>query len=158
YGSVTSSPVLLSVIDPVVTGSPPSQTNNAGATAVFQAGGAGSGPLTYQLIRGGSTPFVGGGKITGAAHPPPTRANVLGADSGHYILIASNSFGAVTTTPPALLSVIDPALLTQPLSRTNHAGSSASFSVQAAGTAPTFQWLNGLTSIAQATNPTLLLP
>ena len=158
YGSVTSAPAMLAIVDPYITTPPGSRLEHAGQTAVFQAQVAGSPPLVYQWFRNGTTPLADDAKISGATSPTLTIADVLGGDRGTYSLLASNSMGAVTTTPPALLSVIDPVLLSQPLNRTNHEGSPASFSVQAYGTAPTFQWIKDFNVLDDATNSTLTLP
>jgi len=65
-----------------------------------------------------------------------TLANVLGADAAAYNVVVTNSRGSVTSTPPTTLTVRDPVILTQPVSRTNHAGTTAIFSVAANGTQP----------------------
>ena len=157
-GVVTSAPAILSVIEPVVALLPANQTNDAGQTALFHAEIVGSAPIAYQWLRDGGAAIVEGGKISGANSATLTIADVMGGDSGNYSLLASNSYGSVTTTPPALLTVIDPILLTQPLSTTNHEGAPVSFSVQAYGTSPAFQWVKDSMLLDEATNSSLFLP
>src|SRR5262249_15821531 len=74
----------------------------------------------------------------------------------------SNLVGAVpaftnSMTLTTATSVLPPVILTQPQSRTNHAGAPAQFTVVAGGTAPAFQWRKNSTAIAQATNSALTL-
>jgi hypothetical protein len=82
---------------------------------------------------------------------------VLGADGGAYTVVVSNEAGAVTSTPPAMLTVIDPVITAQPMSRTNHAGSTAVFSVQAYGTAPEYQWYKNSEPVSGGTQAELVL-
>jgi len=86
-----------------------------------------------------------------------TLVNVLGADAGAYTVVVSNVAGAVTSTPPAMLTVIDPVITAQPVSRTNHAGSTAVFSVQAQGTAPDYQWYKKGVPVSGGTQTELVL-
>ena len=69
----------------------------------------------------------------------------------------SNALGSVTSSP-ALLTVIDPVITSQPVNHTNHAQTAVSFSVGIAGTTPAYQWSKDGTAIDQATNPTLTIP
>lgn len=83
--------------------------------------------------------------------------NVLGADIGAYTVVVSNEAGAVTSTPPAVLTVIDPVITGQPASRTNHAGSAAVFTVHACGTAPQYQWYKDGEAVGGAMQAALVL-
>jgi hypothetical protein len=56
-----------------------------------------------------------------------------------------------------MLTVIDPAIIAQPVSRTNHAGSDAVFSVQAYGTAPEYQWYKNGEPVGGGTQAELVL-
>jgi hypothetical protein len=141
---------------PLLVSQPMGGTYNAGSTAALRAGVGGSTPLSYQWLWNGTNILTDGPRINGSATWALSIANLVRADAGLYSLVVTNAYGSVTSSP-VLLRVIDPALLTQPVSRTNHAGSPASFSVQAAGTAPSFQWLKNATVLDDATNPTLSL-
>ena len=75
----------------------------------------------------------------------------------------SNYEGTVTAftnpiTVTAATIPISPAILVQPTSRTNHAGTTAEFSMNASGTTPAFQWLKNAAAINQATDAALILP
>jgi hypothetical protein len=51
-----------------------------------------------------------------------------------------------------------PEILVPPSSRTNHAGTTADFSVTVSGTSLSFQWLKNAAAMSEATNATLVLP
>ena len=98
-----------------------------------------------------------GPQWTGSASNILSLVNVLGPDSGIYTVVVSNLAGAVTSSPPAVLTVIDPVITAQPLSRTNHAGSVAVFSAQACGTAPEYQWYRDGEAVSEGTQAELVL-
>ena len=84
-------------------------------------------------------------------------SNVLAIAAGSYTVIVANGAGSVTSSP-AVLTVIDPAVNTQPVSRTNIAGDTANFFVGAAGTgtpALSYQWRYNGTDIMDATHDSL---
>jgi hypothetical protein len=75
----------------------------------------------------------------------------------------SNYVGTIAAfTNPVTVTVatvsIPPVILIQPASRTNHAGTTAEFGVNASGTSLSFGWLKNSAAMNQATNPTLVLP
>ena len=83
-----------------------------------------------------------------------TIPSTLGSDAATYTLLASNFLGTASTTG-AVLTVIVPASITvQPVSQTVGDGSNVTFTVIAAGTAPTYQWFKGSTNIPGATAST----
>ena len=149
-GSATSSSATLTIIDPpFITGQPASRTNNAGTTATFTVTATGTTP-TYQWFKGAAA-------ISGATTSTLTLLNVSDADAASYKVVLSN-VAAVVTSSPATLTVIDPPFITsQPSSRTNNAGTTATFTVVATGTAPSYQWFHGASSISGATAATLTL-
>ncbi len=151
-GVVTSSPpATLTVIDaPVITGGPASRTNNAGTTATFTVTATGTSP-SYQWYKGATS-------IGGATTATLTLVNVQDGDAASYSVVLSNAAGVATSSPPAMLTVIDAPVITgEPLSRTNNAGTTATFTVTATGTSPGYQWYKGATSISGATTATLTL-
>jgi hypothetical protein len=134
-------------IDP--SGQPQSRTNNAGTRATFTVTANGSAP-SYQWQLNGAD-LYNGVRISGAASPTLSISGVLANDEGTYTVIVGNGAGSVTSSN-AVLTVLDPAVNTQPVSRTNIAGDTANFFVGAAGAVPlSYQWrLNG-TDIPDAT-------
>ena len=158
YGSATSATAVLRVWDPPVIMTPPtSATNAAGATTVLSVVAAGTGPLRYQWYRDVTNILSDGAGVIGSASNVLSLVNLLGAADGAYTVVARNGAGVVTSTPPAMLTVMDPIITAQPLSQTNHAGSTAVFSVQAYGTAPQYQWRKDGSPISGATQPALTL-
>ncbi len=135
FGAVTSAPAMLMVTasPPVILTPPSSQTVALGDTVVLTISSAGSLPLGYQWLFNASP-------IPGAGTTSLELTDVQVSQSGSYTVIITNAFGAVTS-PPAVLTVLDPAIVTQPADQLVILGTTASFSVVAAGTAPLgFQW------------------
>jgi hypothetical protein len=132
-GVVTSSNATLVVIDPIITNEPVSLTVNLGSPASFSVGAYGTSPH-YQW-------YINGVGINGANASTYAIASAANSDQGSYTVVVTNIYGAVTNAPPATLTVISPPVIThQPSSRTNNAGTTATFTVTATGTAPTYQW------------------
>ncbi len=155
YGSVTSLVATLSTVDPYLSNQPRSRTNNAGTTATFTAPVAGTAPLTWQWHKGAAV-LDDGGNISGAYTATLTLSNVLGGEMGGYWATASNSLGSVTSAV-ATLSVADPCVTSQPASQKVSPGQTASFSVAAAGTAPSYQWRKSGVPLPGATTTTLVV-
>jgi len=153
-GGMTTS-ANLTVIDPILTSTPASRTNLAGTVATFSTAAIGTLPLTYQWFWNGTNVLKDGGKIGGAQSAMLVISNALGADMGSYAVVVSNGVGIAITSPPAVLTVIDPIITSQPLDQTNGAGSVALFSVGVRGTSPRYQWFKGVMAINGATNSTL---
>jgi hypothetical protein len=151
YGSVTSSPAatLTVNIPPSITTEPASQSAIAGSTVLFSVGATGTAPLSYQWQAGsggGYTNLFDGGTVSGSTSNVLTLTGVTTNWALNYVVMVSNSAGAVTSTPAATLTVtVPPAITNQPASQTNSVGGTASFSVGATGTAPlSYQWQAGL--------------
>ena len=151
YSALNTSNATLTVIDPpIITAQPFNLTNNAGSTATFTVQASGTDPA-YQWFKG-TLP------ISGAVLPTLTLTNVQDADMAGYTVVLTNLAGSATSAPPATLTVIDPPIITtQPLSRTNNAGSTATFTVTANGTTPYYQWFKDSLPISGAVLPTLTL-
>lgn len=80
--------------------------------------------------------------------------NVLQA--GNYLAVVSNALGSATSAPAALTVLGPPVIVTPPSPQATYLGEDATFTVQAAGTAPlTYQWLFQGGAITGATNATL---
>ncbi|MFM2082855.1 MAG: hypothetical protein RL380_1546, partial [Verrucomicrobiota bacterium] len=153
-GSVTSGNARLTVVDiaPVITSQPASRTNNANSTASFSVSVTGTTPRTFQWRFNGTN-------IVNATNSSLSVANVLPANAGNYSVVIANALGSVTSSN-ALLTVIvlAPTITSQPASRTNAVGTTATFTVSLSGSTPrTFQWRRNGVNIAGGTNQTLTL-
>jgi len=147
FGVVTSTPpaTLTVIAPPVISQEPANQTNNAGTTATFTVAGTGT-FLNYHWFKNGNV-LSDGGNILGSTTATLTLNNVQDADVAGYTVTLSNAAGSVTSAPPATLTVIDPPVITQqPVSITNNAGTTATFTVAATGTLPSYQWFKNATN------------
>jgi uncharacterized delta-60 repeat protein len=137
--AITSAVATLTVIDPLLTSQPASQTNNAGTTATFTASAIGTTNLSYQWLKNG-TNLAEGGNISGASTTTLTLTNLLGGDAGAYQFVAANIWGSMTSAVASLI-VIDPLIVTNPASQLAHRGQTATFTSFARGTEPLqYQW------------------
>ena len=162
YGDGSAWFVETAIGPPVMSSQPGDLTNVALTTATFTALATGAAPLTWQWVKDGMD-LTDGGNIFGSQTSALTVSNVLGADSGQYLAVISNPSGAVTSRI-ASLTVLDPWFLSQPLNRTNPAGTTVSLAAPTVGTPPlTCQWSqDGVTlanggNISGAQTPTLQL-
>jgi hypothetical protein len=150
YGSVTSSPAatLTVNIPPSITTEPASQSAIAGSTVLFSVGATGTAPLSYQWQAGSGgtyTNLMDGPQVSGSASNVLTITGVTTNWALNYVVIVGNSYGSVTSSPAATLTVnVPPAITTEPASQTNSVGSNVLFSVTATGTPPlSYQWQAG---------------
>lgn len=81
---------------PTITAQPASQTVNAGATATFSVVAGGTGPFTYQWLKGGNA-IVG---ATTASYTTPVLAAT--DNGGQYSVKVGNANGTVTSTAVTL--------------------------------------------------------
>ena len=151
-GSVTAGPATLTVdpaAAPAITGQTGAQTVVAGATVSFAVTATGSPTLTYQWN-------LNGAAIPGATQPTFSIAAAAAANSGAvYTVTVSNPVASVTSSPMALTvtAAAAPSIVQQPASLSVLANGQATFTVQAAGSAPMFyQWQFNGVSIAGATS------
>ncbi len=140
-GSATSSVAVLTVLTPPgILTNPQSFTNAAGGAAMFSATAGGSAPLTYQWTFNGNN-LSSGGRITGATSNVLTITGLTTTDAGGYALKVSNPVGVATSSVATLVVLSPPVVGNNPSSQTVTAGSNASFTVTASGTAPLgYQW------------------
>lgn len=100
-GSITSAAATLTVNGPPVIQTPPvSQTAYVGGSVTFTVGATGSGTLSYQWQRGGTT-------SVGTNGPSFTISPVSLTDQNTYNVVVSNSAGPTPSTS-ATLSVVQP--------------------------------------------------
>ena len=72
-------------------------------------------------------------------------------DAGSYTVVVSNSAGAVTSAPPAVLTVLQPPIITlMPSDQTAAPGANVRFTVRATGREPmTYQWTCNGTALTE---------
>ncbi len=139
---------------------PPAAAMAVAGTEVFlTVAAAGQAPLAYQWRRNGAS-LGNSTHLSGGNTGTLIISNAQPADMGGYDVIVSNSFGSVTSAPPASLTVYTaPVIVSQPNGITTNAGSEVTFAVTAMGVAPlTYQWRRNLISIAGANGPSYTLP
>lgn len=140
--SITNPPTLSDL------GQPVSRTNNAGTTATFTVSPDGTPPFTYRWWKD-TQPLSDGANVSGAGTATLTLTNVLAAQAGSYFVGVTNGAGGTASTV-AVLTVNDPAVLSQSGSRTCFSGDTAIVSVAAAGTPPlSFQWYKDGMALAE---------
>ncbi|MFT3866939.1 MAG: HYR domain-containing protein [Nibricoccus sp.] len=152
-GSMTSSAATLSVkIPPSITTQPINATVTAGKNASFRVVASGSTTLAYQW-------YFNGVAISGANAATCTITAAQSANAGVYSVVVSNMVGNATSAG-AILTVNNPVVITSPpASLSITVGSTATFSVEATGTAPfTYQWRRNSVAIAGATSSSYIVP
>jgi hypothetical protein len=161
-GSVTTSNATLTVKDMLfIDSQPQSQTVSAGATVTFNVTVYGAPPFVFQWYFNG-TPL--GPPATGTNLSSCILTNVGTNQAGNYSVEVVNGYGGLTSSNAALTVVALPAITTQPVSRTNNAATTATFSVVASSLSPlSYQWQKNNTNlvnagrISGATNSTLTI-
>lgn len=127
----------------VVAGTPASFSITATESAAAQASGA----VQYQWLKNGTT------VLTGSTAAGLSFSPVLGDNGSTYQCIASNAYGAVTSTPAIHLTVTSTAVAPYNAGSfqnlTNAVGDNVSITVSAGGTTPlTYQWFAGTTQLS----------
>jgi len=159
-GIVTSISATLNVSSsvgaPTITTQPQSQTVTVGQTATFSVAVTGTAPFAYQWYENRK-------EIDGATSSTYTTPDVASTDSGSTFTVEiSNSVGSVTSSPATLTVTTDtgaPAITTQPQSQTIAPGQTATFYVDATGTAPlVYQWYMNGSEISGATSSSYTTP
>ncbi len=105
-GAATSMMATLIVtgVPPGITAQPVNLTALPGYTASFSVSAAGTGPLLYQWERDGNG-LADGDWLSGATSQSLTISNLQISDLGSYLVIVSNAYGSITSTPASLLVV-----------------------------------------------------
>lgn len=152
-GTVTSEAATLTLPGssaPVVTTQPHSISTPSGSSATFSVVASGSG-LSYQWYKDSAA-------ISGATGSSYTVASADSTAAGSYFVRITNAGGTVDSNSVTLTiaAATAPRITAQPSSKTVSAGSSATFSVTASGTAPlTYQWYKDGVAVSGATSSTL---
>jgi hypothetical protein len=152
--SVTSNAATLTVnVPPSITTQPLSQTVTAGQTATFTVTAIGTGTLSYQWKKNGTS-------ISGAtAASYTTPATVAGDNGATFTVTVTGNAGNVTSSAAILTVNVSPSITSQPVSTSVTAGQTATFSVTATGTATlTYQWTKNGTAISGATAASYTTP
>ncbi|MCG3125627.1 MAG: hypothetical protein CHACPFDD_00452 [Phycisphaerae bacterium] len=146
-GSATSNAATLTVnVAPSITTHPGSQAVCDGGAVTFSVAASGTGPLGYQWQK--DTVDIGG-----ATNPSYTINPVGAGDAGSYRCVVTNTCGSATSNAATLTVSVAPSVTTQPDSQTACDGSSATFTVVAAGSGPlSYQWQKNTVDIGGATN------
>jgi hypothetical protein len=141
---------------PTIVTQPQSQACIWGGSVTFTAVATGASPLGYQWQKNGVA-LNDGGNVSGSATASLTISNVTGSDAAGYSVVVSSSFGNVTSAA-AGLTVLDPAITSQPANQVTVVGQTATFNVTAVGTGPlVYQWMFNGTNLPSATNSVLTL-
>ncbi|MEI7732437.1 MAG: immunoglobulin domain-containing protein, partial [Verrucomicrobiota bacterium] len=153
YGRATSQVATLTVtgMPPQIVTSPLSQATIQGSNVTFTSLASGSEPLFYQWQ-------LNNANLSGANSASYTIAAVQMSQAGAYTVVVTNAFGSATSTVATLSVWSVPVIGTPPQSRTNLAGTTASFSVAASGLpTPWYQWWYNGTTLLDQTNTSLTL-
>jgi uncharacterized repeat protein (TIGR03803 family) len=157
--SVQSRQVTLDIIAlPVITSQPTNQAVLEGMTATFSVETASNALLSYQWqFNNGSgfTNLTDLGGISGSMTSSLTISNVSPADVGTYSVMVSNAVGPVTSESATLTLITGhaPVILSGPSDQTILPGTTATFTVSAAGDEPlAYFWQMDGTNLTDAGN------
>jgi predicted outer membrane repeat protein len=134
FGAVTSSTVMVTVLDkPVFTTQPADANVFAGQAFTLTAAVANTASVTYQW-------YLGANAIGGATSSSYSVSNAQAANAGSYTVKATNPAG--TTTSNAAIVALNgaPTIATQPANQTAFIGKPFSLTVTAQGQQLTYQW------------------
>ena len=150
-GSVTTSNAVLTVDDSLfIAAQPQSQTVGFGSDVKFSVTVYGAPPYVFQWYFNG-TPV--GSPATGTNVSSFTLTNVGTKQGGNYSVEVVNAYGSLMSSDASLTVVVPPSITTQPASRTNNAGSTATFSVVASSLSPlSYQWQKNGTNLVEGGN------
>lgn len=141
---------------PTIVTQPTAVTVDAGNTATFAVGVAGTAPYSYQWFKGAQA-------ISGATAAYFSIASAAVGDAGSYSVTVTNAVNSVSSAA-AILSVtaaaapVGVSITTQPSPQVQLPGGGVTFAVAASGTGPlSYQWLKDAAPINGAIGPVLVL-
>jgi hypothetical protein len=151
-GSASSRDATLTVSEGLaVTAAPQSQSVKAGDTVILRVTVSGSDPVSYQW-------FHNDARLAGQTNAALTLTNVAVAQSGRYLVEASNPVSRVSSAEAVLAVLIPPQIAREPEDQTVVGKGSATLSVTASGSEPlSYQWQKGGANLSGATNASLVL-
>ena len=140
--SITSAIATLTVLlPPAIVTQPAGASVVAGSQVSFTVTASGTAPLSYQWLKNGAA-LANGGNVSGATTATLSLTSVSATDAANYSLTVTNSVGSITSSPASLIVSTPPIIVTQPVSLSLVAGSTAQFTVTAGGSAPlAYHWL-----------------
>ena len=94
---------------PIFTSQPTNLTVYTGQTAVLSGAVKGLGSMSYQWLSG-SVPLADGGNVVGSATGTLTISPANYTNSGNYVLVVTNNYGAVTSSVAVLTVLIPPTI------------------------------------------------
>jgi hypothetical protein len=153
-GSISSSSATLTVnLPPTITAQPASQTVTGGQTATFTVAASGTPTLAYQWFKNGAA--IGG--ATSASYTTPATT---GSDNGaSFSATVTSAWGNATSNAATLTVNVPPSITSQPANQTVNVGQTATFAVNASGTATlTYQWKKNGTVVSGATSASYTTP
>jgi uncharacterized repeat protein (TIGR02543 family) len=148
--------VFIPTVAPSIIEQPLSASATVGRSATFSVRAMGAATLTFQWLRNGSA-------ITGATTASYTTQTTTLSDSGAtFSVVVTNGSGSVTSNSATLTvnpAPVAPSITAQPQSVSVHVGQTATFSVNATGSANlTYQWKKNGASIGGATSASYTTP
>lgn len=143
YGSRTSTPALVSVLQaPVITEPPVNRAVILNQSSTFSVTVSGTDPLHFQWLKNGQV-------IPGARAQTLTLPSVQASDAGAYSVLITNAVGAVHSSAASLTVLFPATITTPPADQFVAVGGSGSFSVSATGTNITYQWQESVGGVWQ---------
>jgi hypothetical protein len=117
----------------------------SGANASFSVTATGTN-ITYQWKKNGVT-LTNGGQYSGVTTANLTISNTTGTDADTYTCEVTGSGNTVVSNAATLSIAVAPSITADPLSISSCVGQTATFSVTANGTTPTYQWKRNNTNV-----------
>jgi len=138
-GGVASADAILTVLPLEITSQPASASVVQGTNFSFSVSTISTQPVSYQWLFNGQN-------LPDATNSVLALNNVQTNSDGDYVVVAANSFGAVTSAVAALTVIVPPTFTNQPIGQSVLASQSVSFNGAADSMVPqTYQWFfNGI--------------
>jgi len=146
---------------PQIVNAPQSQSAFVGSTVQMNVNASGYPSLSYQwkaraVGTGAYTNLLANQNITGVTSAKLVISNFSSANVADYVVVAFNSTGAVTSSPPATLTISNqspPQIVQPPASLAVRGGTPLTqLSVVASGAALSYQWMSGAVGSGIYTN------